>query len=348
MKIELKREDLDLFVRSIDRSISGHKEIFFSIFNGHMTVFCEGNDVAVVWFKELKGDFYGGIESQRFVGMVKNLKSDIVKLKFGKSKINVNCGSFKANFPFSKGFKTFREVRFDKFSKDTSLLDSFKGMSSLMGKDSRYGSLLIDSGRICNFDNTQIYISRHNFNDLERLSLPISACTTIKSLDELTFNGFFCYDDFFGVNVSDNISIIYNMVEDQYPEDYMGALKLDDTTLDGFNSYEFDRVDFLNNAKLIFSTVGDSEMFLKMEIDEDDPELTWLLKNSSYTGIDACQKLTCSGGEKTDKSFGINIKRLIRTLSGFKSNKVWMYDESSYYIILRDEGGQLVLLTKHG
>lgn len=333
------------FTNAVERVTVDSNKIHFACYGGYCSLFSTGSEGSVVWYIENSGEFYGSVELDRFVTFFKKLKVDQVKLQFKKTTLVIKGKGVYVSLPIFNGFETFPKISFEEVINEGSelVLNGFKNASKSVGNSSKFGGVLIDSQRVCNFDFDTLSVNYHG-NDFSRCVLPLGISLLLKTVKSV--DNFFKFSNKFGINLGNNLYVLYPILEDSYPNDYMSALKLEDVEkpLGDNNYYEFNKSEFSNSVDLVFNTVGPSELILRFT---QNNTKTWKISSKSYKNVEAENFIKSEIGEERETCFGLNAKKLSSAIKSFGGDSIRFYDFCEFYVVLSGEDQkQLVFLLK--
>jgi len=342
------------FCRALEKCSPKNDFVYFSYDGNHFSMFAQSHMATVYGAAEVQGapSFHAGIDSPKFVALFKKLYkgSDIV-LSATASHLTVTEDNIKVRFPVTSYIKhaTFPKFHYIEGDECAWLAKHLHLCEEAIGEDKRFPGVLVDAtspnvGRVLNFSTFAIRscaYSSFSFPNV-RFVVPPEMCMSLglfsKSLTHLMVES-----QRFGGKLKSGVYYYMSLLSDGYPRTYADSLGLLDrrmqVSLDG-RKYVFKRERLLEVLDLVAAVVGTEEhsVLCSVEgVDAANKRPVWLISASTYSGLEASERVECLTPGPTDMiPFRVNKKHAIGNIKVHQEHVV-VYDKDETHLIVTDE-----------
>jgi hypothetical protein len=337
MRITFKREDLKLFTSVVDRTIKNKKDIYITSYNGEMSFFCSDDFSTIVWKFPCDFNFQGGVPALRLIEILKKLNTESIDLTFKREKVYLKSEKFLTDFPNILGYRSPKEFSvLYKYAEEPSkkIHEGFGYINTCMKETSKFKGILIDSNRICNFDDSLLKVCYHGASNSPTIVVPSFLGGVIKSVSGDDLEGFAVLDKGFGVFLRGGLVICSSTMDNVYPEGYLNMVEAKDVSqpyLDkGF--FKFDKKEFLRGIELVSAAVGVDDALIGFEVVNKN----WRIVNKSFNKIESSILLESSSDFEMNDSFRLHKKNLVSVLKQYRE-EVFIYNFSRKFLVISNE-----------
>jgi hypothetical protein len=348
--IQISMKVLRRFISSADKLINKKDKVYLSSYNGTLSIFMEDESNFIVIRIPCDERFNGALIGDRFVNVLKKIRSEDITLSFKKNKVVLKSEDFSSDFSVSKSFKTPEEIPSTSFTGNGSHCDIRVGchnVSNSMKNNFKGKGILLDNKWLCAFDHTMMKICYHGFNVENRVVFSKTFSDTVKSIPEEEISEFCLFgNSSFGVKLTNDIIIVTKVLDDSYPIGYLEIFEvgdIDDPYKDNY-FFEFDRDSLYKGIDLLSASIGDEDPFISVDMLKDK----WLFKVSSFTKSESRFEISVLNptNDIEPESIRIHKANFVTLLKQYKDNILISNKNSKFLVISNREKKDLTILMK--